>query len=656
VVVLYSLKNTLVLQQNNFGIENGYVMAQLNMFLPESKWVPPKELPDLSAAKVISLDVETCDPNLLTSGPGGVRHDGKLVGISVATDTGFKGYFPIAHEGGDNLDRDAVLRWASATFGGTQTKVGANLLYDLEWLRATGIDVKGPLRDIQVAEPLINEERDGGYSLNNLSKVYLGEEKEEKLLTEAAIAFGVDPKGGLWKLPARYVGPYAEADAELPLKIWEQQETILRRNDLWDVFEMEAELQPAILDMRFKGVRIDLDKAEQLNEDCLTEEVTLLKSLREECGMVIEPWSNDDMAKAFDKLKIWYPRTQRGNPSFVSDWLKNHEHPFAKNIAKWRRVNKMRRDFIEGVCLKMSYNGRVHAQFHSLRKDAEGTRSGRFSSSTPNLQQVPARDQHWGPLVRSLFLPDEGCRWACLDYSQQEPRVLLHYASLRKLSGADEAVELFKTDSNADFHTIVADMAGIPRKQAKTINLGMFYGMGIYKLASELDIDLSDAKSLSEQYHQEVPFVRQLANECTKAANQKGYIKTLLGRRRHFNLFEPADSRNTWPNRETPLNKEAAQKVWSDRRLRRSFTHKALNALIQGSSADMTKKAMLDLYREGITAHITVHDELDFSINEGVQSDLYRDIMEKCVDLAVPLKVDVEIGPNWGELEEKKGD
>lgn len=626
-------------------------MAQMSMFLPKADWRPPKELPDLSAAKIISLDVETSDPHLLTSGPGGVRHDGKLVGISVATDTGFVGYFPIAHEGGDNLDSGSVLKWARATLGGRQDKVGANLLYDLEWLRAAGVEVKGRLRDIQVAEPLLDEERDGGYSLSNLSKYYLNQDKDETLLRDAAKSFGVDPKGGLWKLPARYVGPYAEADAALPLEIWKHQEKLLREQGLWEIFELESRLLNVILDMRFKGVRIDIDRAEQLNDKCLTEEAQLLTSIRKECGTVVEPWSADELSKAFDNLGIWYPRTNRGNPSFTSDWLNSHEHPFAKSIGDWRKINKMRRDFIEGICLKQQHSGRIHAQFHSLRKDSDGTRTGRFSSSTPNLQQIPARDEYWGPLIRGLFLPDEGKQWACLDYSQQEPRVLMHYAFLRGLRGAEDAVNQYRNDADTDFHQVVADMAGISRKQAKTINLGMFYGMGIYKLSQELGMEQFEAKPIFEQYHSRVPFVRQLAHECTRAANQKGYIKTLLGRHRHFNLFEPADSRNTWPNRETPLNRDAAMEVWNGRPLRRSFTHKALNALIQGSSADMTKKAMLDLYDEGVTAHITVHDELDFSVEDRVQADTYRDIMENCVDLELPLKVDVEIGPNWGEIE-----
>lgn len=587
----------------------------------------------------------------MISGPGGVRHDGRLIGVSLATDTGYNGYFPFAHEGGDNLDRETVLSWLRTTLSGEQIKVGANLLYDLEWLREAGVDVKGTLRDIQVAEPLIDEEKDGGYSLSNLAKSYLAIDKNEELLRDAARALGVDPKSGLWKLPARYVGPYAEADAALPLQIWQYQEKELRKQGLWDIFELESRLLHVILDMRFKGVRVNLSRAEQLNDECLSQEASLLTQLRDTCGTVLEPWSGDELATAFDTLKIWYPRTSRGNPSFTSEWLSSHEHPFARQVAEWRKTNKMRRDFIEGICLKQHYNGRIHAQFHALRKDTDGTRTGRFSSSTPNLQQIPARDEYWGPLIRSLFLPDEGQQWACFDYSQQEPRVLMHYAFLRGLRGAKEAVELYRTDHETDFHKMVADMAGIGRKQAKVINLGMFYGMGSYKLSRQLDMEHADAKPLFEQYHSRVPFVRQLAHECTRAANDKGYIRTLLGRHRHFNLFEPADSQTTWPNKEIPLNREAAMQVWKGRPLRRAFTHKALNALIQGSSADMIKQAMVNLYEQNIIPHITIHDELDFSIEaNGVHGPMICGIMEKCVDLTIPLKVDTEYGPHWGDI------
>ena len=578
-------------------------------------------------------------------GPGGVRYDGQVVGVSLSDGTKTV-YLPVAHEGGDNLDKVQVFKYLEAQLKGNQPKVGANLIYDLEWLRAEGIAVAGDVWDIQIAEPLIDENQ-ASYSLSALSKKYLGEDKDESLLRQAAAAYGVDPKSGLWRLPARYVGPYAEADAALPLRIWEQQKRVLHQEDLWEIFCLESALVPVMLDMRFRGVRVDVDRAEQINDQCLRDEALLLGELRDLVGYVIDPWSSDDLGKAFDKLTVWFPRTAKGNPSFTGDWLQGHEHPVAKKVAEYRKLNKMRRDFVEGMVLKMEHSGRIHCQFHALRKDEDGTRSGRFSSSQPNLQQVPARDEYWGPLIRGLFLPDEGMEWASCDYSQQEPRVLVHYADLLGLKGAAEAVQQYTGDT--DFHQMVADMAGIKRKQAKTINLGMFYGMGIYKLSQELGVSIEEAKPLFEQYHDRVPFVRQLSQRCSQSVSEKGWIKTLLGRKRHFNLWEPADSKNTWPNRENPLTLDQAQKVWADRPLRRSMVHKSLNALIQGGSADMTKKAMIDLYKEGELAHIQVHDELCFSVRDRKHGEKIKDIMENCVKINVPIKVDLEMGPTWGE-------
>ena len=603
----------------------------------------------MSGAKLLAIDCETYDPNLLTNGPGGVRKDGRLIGISVAADTGFRGYFPIGHAGEGNLNRNRVLQWAKATFETSIDKVGANILYDLEWLRTVGIEGKGNKYDIQVAEPLIDEERKEGYSLNILSKRYLGRGKDETLLRAAAQAYNLDPKKDMWKLPPHYVGEYAEIDAVNTLEIFKKQLKIIKDNDLDCIFDLETKLIPLILDMRFKGVKIDVDKAEQFNKKYKKEESKLLKSLREFAGFPVEPWSNQQLALVCERNKIWFPTTQAGNPSFTGEFLSNNKELFLSNVAEFRKVNKMRRDFIQKVCLDMSVNGRIFAQFHQLRKDTDGTRTGRFSSSNPNLQQIPARDEHWGPLIRSLFLPEKGKDWYRLDYNQQEPRMLVHYARLRAIRGSREACEAYHK-KDADFHTMVAEMADIKRKVAKTINLGIMYGMGTFKLGQMLGLSYNDATILLEKYHEKVPFVKGLMHEAGKAATYRGEIKTLLGRKRHFNFWEPTDSQLKWPNKEMPLRIEDAEKIWKGRPLRRAYTHKALNALIQGASADLTKRAMLDLYKElKIVPHLQVHDELDISHIDNPAIKWVTDIMENCVKLEVPLKVSIEKGRSWGE-------
>ena len=585
----------------------------------------------------------------MTMGPGGVRNDGKLIGVSLATDTGFKGYYPIGHEGGGNLDRKKVLAWLKEQLETDIFKVGANILYDLEWLRSVGINVKGHFYDIQVAEPLIDEERKEGYSLEVLSQRYLGRGKDETLLKAAAEAYNLDPKKDMWQLPPHYVGGYAEIDAVNTLEIFQKQIEILKENGLEEIFRLETALIPLILDMRFKGVRINIDKAEQLNSRYEKKEGEMLVKLREKAGFPVETWSSEQLALACEKTRTWFPVTEAGNPSFTAEFMGNSKDPFLEMVAEFRKVNKMRRDFIKKVCLDMSVKGRIHAQFHQLRRDSEGTRSGRFSSSNPNLQQIPARDEYWGPLVRSLFLPEEGHQWARLDYNQQEPRMLVHYALLRKIRGSKEACEAYKL-KEADFHTLVAEMADIDRKTAKTINLGIMYGMGTFKLGQMLNLNYNAATILLEKYHGNVPFVKGLMHEDSKAALYRGEIKTLLGRKRHFDYWEPADSTLRWPNKEMPLRKIDAEKVWKGRPLRRAYTHKALNALIQGASADLTKKAMLDLYTElNVVPHLQVHDEIDISYKDENELKKIAQIMENCVELEVPLKVTLEKGPSWGE-------
>ena len=624
-----------------------YGNQQLPLWKPQSKWTPPQVFPDLSGAQILAIDCETYDPNLLTNGPGGVRKDGRLIGISVAADTGFRGYFPFGHAGEGNLNRNRVLEWAKEQFKKPMDKVGANILYDLEWLHTVGIEVKGNLYDIQVAEPLLDEERKEGYSLQVLSERYLGRGKDESLLNAAAQAYNINPKKEMWKLPPHYVGEYAEIDAVNTLEIFKKQLPLLKEHDLMGIFKLETELIPLILAMRLKGVRIDVDKAEKLNKRYKKEEARLLKSLRDFAGFPVEPWSNQQLGVVCERNKIWFPSTQAGNPSFTGDFLESSKEIFLTSVAEYRKVNKMRRDFIDKVCLKMNVNGRVHAQFHQLRRDSDGTRTGRFSSSNPNLQQIPARDEYWGPLIRSLFLPDEGNTWFRLDYNQQEPRMLVHYARLRAIKGSREACKAYH-EKDADFHTMVADMAGIKRKVAKTINLGIMYGMGTFKLGQMLGLSYNDATILLEKYHEKVPFVKGLMHEASKAVTYRGEIKTLLGRKRHFNFWEPSDSRLKWPNKEMPLRIEDAERIWKGRPLKRAYTHKALNALIQGASADLTKKAMLDLYNElGVIPHLQVHDELDLSYKGDIKP--VKEIMENCIELEVPLKVSVEKGRSWGE-------
>jgi DNA polymerase I-like protein with 3'-5' exonuclease and polymerase domains len=313
-----------------------------------------------------------------------------------------------------------------------------------------------------------------------------------------------------------------------------------------------------------------------------------------------------------------------------------------KRIARAREINKAHTTFIDTI-IKHSYKGRIHAEINQLRGDNGGTVTGRFSYSNPNLQQIPARDKDLGPRIRSLFMPEEGHTWGVFDYNQQEPRLVVHYAALQNLYGVDEVLDLYK-GGNADFHTIVADMAEIPRYQAKTINLGLFYGMGKNKLQAELGVSKEKAEELFKQYHNKVPFVKQLMNNVMQRSQENGQIRTLLGRLCRFHLWEP---NQFGIHKALPHNTALTEHGPG---IRRAYTYKALNKLIQGSAADMTKKAMIELHKEGIIPHIQVHDELDISVKSEKYASKIIEIMEDAVTLEVPNKIDYENGPNWGKI------
>ncbi|MDA9812322.1 DNA polymerase [bacterium] len=602
----------------------------------------PDGLKDLIGYKEIAIDLETNDPGLITSGSGSVVGRGHIAGIAVAVE-GWSGYYPIQHENGGNIDKKLVFGWLQEILNQENTTfIFHNAMYDVCWLRAAGLIIKGKIVDTMIAASLVNENR-FKFDLNSLAKEYVGIGKDENVLRIAAKDFGVDPKAEMWRMPAMYVGEYAERDAEVTLKLWQRLSIELHNEELMDIFNLETKLFPCLVDMRFKGVRVDLEHAAKLKKNLIIREDKILKNIKDLVGFDIEINAARSIAKGFDKLKLPYDRTEKSNePSFTKNFLQNHPHPLPKAIADAREINKARTTFIDSIT-KHSSKGRIHADINQIRSDQGGTVTGRFSMSNPNLQQIPARHPELGPMIRSIFIPEEKCKWGTFDYSQQEPRILVHYAKLQNLEGVDEIVDAYN-QGDADFHQVVADMAGIERKQAKTINLGLMYGMGKNKLMSELGLQKEAAEKLIKQYHAKAPFVKQLMDNVTRKAENRGKIRTLGGRACHFNFWTP-----TQFGVFTPLPLEQARKEY-DEPLKRAFTYKALNKLIQGSAADMTKKSMVALYENGIIPHIQIHDEVDISIESPEQAEKIIEIMESAVTLKVPNKVDYESGKNWGEI------
>lgn len=593
---------------------------QIPLFAPESGWTPPESLPDLSNELILSIDTETHDPNLLTSGPGFIRGDATLKGFSIATSTD-KWYFPLSHPGDNYKDPQAAIAWLRDLCKDPERPwLMHNAMYDVEALDSIGVYPEGQWFDTMVNESLIDENQ-LSFSLDATALRRIGKQKNETLLKEAAAAFGVDTKGGIHALPAEYVGPYAEDDAHLLFGIWQQQTKILVAEGLMPVFDLESRLLKVIWAMRKQGVAIDEEECYRLGQQWEQQRDEHLLDLNKYSSRDIDIWAPESLSYLCTTLKIDIPQTEKGNPSFENEFLLHHGHPALHAVARARKYDKMRRDFID-VYIRDAINGRIHAQFHTTRKDDVGTRSGRLSSTNPNLQQVPARDPEFGPAIRKLYKPDEGAQWGKFDYSSQEPRITLHCAAIANLPGsrAEEFVERYRANPSFCQHNYANEILNIPRADAKDINLGITYGMGADKQAARMNKPVKEVYKLREQYDQALPFVKMVAKHYTELAELNGYSTTILGRRSRF------------PNKYACF--------------------KALNRAVQGSGADMMKMAMVTLYeQEGIVPLLTVHDEIGNNIYEPEHADIIVSHMENAIPLCVPMVVDPELGPSWGEVE-----
>ncbi len=520
-----------------------------------------------------------------------------------------------------------------------------NAAYDCGWLKASGFTINGRIIDTMIAAPLLDENR-FSFALNSLGFDYLKETKSEAGLKQAAGDFGVHPKKELWKLPAMYVGNYAEQDAALTLKLWQYFKVKLRQDDVESIFDLETRLLPVLLGITERGIRFDRNKCEQTIDALIKREKELHALIKAQSGIAVDIWAAASIAKAFDKLNVVYPKTDTGLPSFTKSFLDECPHQIGKMIIEARETNKTHSTFLQPYLNFSAKDGRIHPHVNQLRNDEGGTVSGRLSMNNPNLQQVPARHEIIGPMVRSLFLPEEGQIWASNDFSSQEPRLLVHYASLLDLPGAEVMVDAYRANPDTDFHQMVADMAGIKRKAAKTIGLGLMYGMGVAKLSNQLDLTHDEAKELIQTFHTKVPFLKGTVNAVMRRIEHPasgGAIRTLLGRKCRFPLWEPME----WGSNKALPYEQAVVEYGS--RIKRSGTYKGLNRLIQGSAADQTKMAMVALHEAGETLLLQVHDEIVLSVADRGQAERAAEIMANCVKMEIPNRVDVEMGPNWGE-------
>lgn len=637
--------------------------------VPDSDWRPPTEFPNLRGASHLSLDVETYDPELIDHGPGWARGKGHLVGVSIGAPGGGRWYFPMRHEIEPeyNLEPAKVLAWLKDTLEDPrQPKLGANLLYDIGWLQHEGVNVKGQLIDVQFAESLLNES--GDVNLEHLGQLYLGEGKESNLLYRwLSDSYGGPANGtarkNIYRSSPRTTGPYAESDADIPLRVIKYQYPRLAAENLLQVFDVECRLIPLLIAMRFRGVKVDLGRAEVFREELIQLERVETTKIDTIAGMHVDIGSASSLSRAFDALGLVAGKTEKGNKSFDKKIMEAIDHPFTKAILELRKMETLRKTFIEGAILESHVGGRVYCQFNPLRGDDSGTRSGRFSSNNPNLQNIPSRDEILAPRMRGLFLPDDGySEWYKGDYGQIEYRFLVHYAQGQ---GSEEVREHFRKFPDTDYHEIALDMvapyAGWDistkalrkhwRKPIKNINFGLAYGMGQAKLSRDLSLTRQEGKKLFENYHRALPFVQATMDWTSDTAEKEGFITTILGRRSRFELWEP----EKYTKRAIPLPYEKAIKKYGQ--VRRAGLHKSLNRKLQGSAADLLKMGMLLSWDAGIfdvlgVPQLTVHDELDGSHNPTPEREealaAMVNIMETAIPLSIPVKFEVDRGVDWG--------
>jgi Mesyanzhinovviridae DNA polymerase len=646
---------------------------QLPMFLPESDWKRPATLPDLRHLKQIAMDTENRDEGLKKGkGPGWAIGDGHVCGVSVAwrADQVYSNYFPIRHPDSDCFTPDQVGRWIK-----DHAKAGVKFIfhtatYDVGWINNEWkIPPSYPVGDTGCMAYICDENR-LSYSLNSLCKWRGLPGKDESLLREVAACYGMDPKSDLWKFPARYVGGYAEQDAHSTLLLAEDLELEIDRQDVRAAYELEMDLLPMVHEMRRRGVRIDMDATERIFYDFKAQSASALQEISDRLELSVgmdEIRSNKWLTKVFDSLHIDYPITKKtGAPSFEAKWMKDHEHWLPKLIVRAKSREEAAEKFVKGYIVDFSTNGRLHASVHQFKSEnltdedgyGGGTRTYRFSYSDPPLQQIPHRDEELMKKIRGAFVAELGELWASADYSQQEYRLIVHYAELMKFAKASEAADRYRTDPNTDFHSMVAEMTGLDRKPAKDCNFAKAYGAGVDKFAFMIKKSRKEAEAIMTKYDEKMPFVKQLYDKCQSEASKRGHIRLLDGAKIRFDWWvakwRSHDVQWTQQNAQADCQyDEAIRRIndpthpWYQQKMRRSRCNKAMNSLIQGGAARQTKIAMRDCYREGHVPLLQVHDELCFSIYRPEIGDEIAEIMRNAVELRVPMKVDVDVGSSW---------
>lgn len=627
--------------------------------MPPSDWTAPTELPDLRRVDKIAIDLETRDDGIADDlGAAWPWRGGYVAGFSAAWREGEAiraMYVPLTHPDTVNISREVAAAWLRDHVSAAEviTHYGA---YDWGWLR-TDLGIKFGQRhaDTQAMAMMVDENRQS-YSLAALCDWRGLPGKDESLLNKAAALYGVDPKSGMWMLPARYVGPYAEQDAIATLTLSESLAPEIDRQELGDALRLEHDLMPMVLEMRLRGIRINEERAHESRARVLAERDAVLEEIgaRTNRKLRIEDLrSPKSLQVLMEEQGVGINHyTKTGKPSFKAEWMLKDEHWLPRLVVKADKLTDLADKFIKRYLVDFSRNtGRVHASINQFRGEQGGTRSHRFSYADPPLQQAPARDEESAAVFRGAFEPEEGETWLSADYSQQEFRLIVHYAYLSKLRRAADARQLYVDDPATDFHQLVADWTGLGRKMAKNVNFAKAYGAGLAKFGLMTGLDEDAARDVISKYDAELPFVRDLGYACADRATFAGYVKMLDGARSHFDFWVPRSRDRAREDFSYARSKAEAERWWPHQELRRLDDHKAMNRLIQGSAARQTKLWMRACWREGFLPLLQMHDELTFSVTSLDQVRRIQALGRDIVELSVPMKVDAEVGASWGDAE-----
>lgn len=666
--------------------------------IPDTGWRKPESFPNLKGnVSSIAFDTETKELDF-DNGPGWARGQGHIVGLSVAARDrlGNQGawYFPVRHEVGseDNLDARNVFGWAAEVLDTPEVpKVGANLTYDIGWLGEENVKVTGPLNEVQFAEALIDSE--AFVALEILGQKYVRRgKKTNQLLEWQREAYPNTPedkrRSDIYRSPPMLVGPYAIDDAILPLEIMDEQWPILTSEGLDYVYRLECDLIPLMIRMRREGVTVDLGHASQMLEQLEAETRELFKRVYYEFGYNLSATDSGQLGKLFDHVGLKYPRNSptdrnpNGSPQIRKEWLATLEHPLGDLLNEIREHEKICGTFLRSYLLEKSIPisgsnslAKLYPQFHQMKGDENGTVVGRFSSSTPNLQNIPSRTK-LGKRVREAFVNDLGhAFWLKYDYSQIHYRILAHNAvddPKGPFGAADALRERYASDPKTDYHmdvymnvapllgwsTTDKEIIKEKRRPIKNVNFGLLYGQGTPSLAYKSGMSGKQADSFFEAYHKGAPYVKPTMAAIAAEVQTYGYVTTLLGRRIRFPLWEPI--RKDWDNPVRPLPFDAALSEWGGA-IKRAFDYRGVNYKFQGSEPDIMKKGMRDCLNSGVfdytgVPRLTVHDELDFSVREDSAAmreafDYIRETMQNSIRLRVPVYVDKSTGPNWGKAD-----